>query len=65
MTGNGDGQQTLLLDKRGIMRELGVSRYVAERIIADITPKVRLGRSRVFVYRKDVIAHVRDSETPA
>ena len=50
----------LLLDCHGIIDELGVTKYVAERIMRKLV-KVRLG-SRVYVYREDVLRHVKECE---
>lgn len=56
----GHTEPALLLDCRGISDALGVSRHVAEGIMAELV-KVRLGH-RVFVYREHVLRHVKERE---
>jgi hypothetical protein len=50
-----------LIDCAGIVRELGVKRATAERIMRHCSAKVPLGR-RVFVYRDEVARVIRERE---
>lgn len=57
----GEERRPLLLDCRGIERELGVRRATAEHVMRLCDAKVTIGR-RVFVYREDVLSVVRSLE---
>jgi hypothetical protein len=53
----------LLADCQAIMREFGVKRATAERIMRACAVKVRPpGARRVFVYREDVVGVLRSWE---
>lgn len=56
-----DSGSPLLADCQTIMRELGVKRATAERIMRSCSVKVPLGR-RIYVYRAEVLRVVRARE---
>jgi len=52
--------EPLLIDRRRIVEEYGVTKAVAEYIMRHVR-KVRIGR-RVYVRRADVVAYLRENE---